>query len=106
MPFAAEEKVSVRLLQEELESWRPFVEALRFEDRRVAREMMESCWRYLEAVEQSGKDCLTEPFFLTVLLAQERRLRGFEAGLEKLKGEVEAWKYKADPQEPISPEAQ
>jgi len=87
-----EEKVNVRLFKEELESWRPFIEALRFEDRQVAREMMESCWRYLEAVEQSGKDYLTEPFFLTVLLMQERRLRGFEGELEKLKGEVEAWK--------------
>jgi len=90
-----EEKVSIRLLKEELESWRPFIEALRFEDRQVARDMMESCWRYLEAVEQSGKDYLTEPFFLTVLLVQERRLRGFEHEFEKLKGEIEAWKSKA-----------
>ena len=90
-----EEKVSIRLLKEELESWRPFIEALRFEDRQVAREMMESCWRYVEAVEQSGKDYLTEPFFLTVLLVQERRLRGFEHEFEKLKGEIEAWKSKA-----------
>ena len=93
--MAVEEKVSVRLLKEELESWRPFVEALRFEDRQVARDMMESCWRYSEAVEQSGKEFLTEPFFLTVLLVQERRLRGFEYELEKLKGEIEAWKLKA-----------
>ena len=71
MPFTAEDKVTVRLLKEELEGWRPFVEALRFEDRQVAREMMESCWRYVEAVEQSGKEFLTEPFFLTVLLAEE-----------------------------------
>jgi hypothetical protein len=90
-----EEKVNVRLFKEELESWRPFIEALRFEDRQVAREMMESCWRYLEAVEQSGKDYLTEPFFLTVLLMQERRIRGFEGELQKLKAEVEAWKSRA-----------
>jgi len=89
---ATEERASARLLREELESWRPFVEALRLEDRKVAREMMESCWRYAEAIEQSGKDCLTEPFFLTLLLSQERRLRGFEAELERLRGEVEAWK--------------
>ncbi len=90
-----EEKVNVRLFKEELESWRPFIEALRFEDRQVAREMMESCWRYLESVEQSGKDYLTEPFFLTVLLMQERRIKGFEGELEKLKAEVEAWKSRA-----------
>ena len=93
--MAVEEKVSVRLFKEELESWRPFIEALRFEDRQVAREMMESCWRYLEAIEQSGKDYLTEPFYLTVLLVQERRLRGFEHELEKLRGEIEAWKSRA-----------
>jgi hypothetical protein len=92
---ASEEKVRIRLLKEELEGWRPFIEALRFEDRQVAREMMESCWRYAEAIEQSGKDYLTEPFFLTIMLMQERRLRGFETEFEKLKGEVETWKSKA-----------
>jgi len=93
--MASEEKISIRLLKEELESWRPFIEALGFEDRWVAREMLESCWRYAEAIEQSGKDYLTEPFFLTVLLVQGRRLRGFEAEFEKLKAEAKAWKSKA-----------
>ena|SRR5208282_1884570 len=88
----SEEKVSVRLLKAELESWRPFVEALRFEDRQVAREMMERCTRYAEAIEASGKEYLTEPFFLSVLLTQEKQVAGFEAELEKLRGEVEAWK--------------
>ena len=104
--MAVEEKVSVRLFKEELESWRPFVEALRFEDRQVAREMMESCWRYVEAVEQSGKEFLTEPFFLTVLLAQEKRLKEFDTEFETLKGEAEAWKSKAGPQISMSSEAQ
>jgi hypothetical protein len=87
-----EEKVSVRLLKQELESWRPFVEALRFEDRQVARDMMEGCTRYVEAIEASGKEYLTEPFFLTVLLAQERQIAALEADFERLRGEVEAWK--------------
>ena len=100
MPFAAEDKVTIRLLKEELEGWRPFLEALRFEDRQVAREMMESCWRYVEAVEQSGKEFLTEPFFLTVLLAQEKRLKEFEAEFERLKGEVAAWKSRAGSHSP------
>jgi len=104
--MAVEEKVSVRLLKEELESWRPFVEALRFEDRQIAREMMESCWRYVEAVEQSGKEFLTEPFFLTVLLAQERRLKEFEAEFETLKAEIETWKSRAAPQISIPSETQ
>ncbi|MGD0638679.1 MAG: hypothetical protein ABSA72_11645 [Nitrososphaerales archaeon] len=106
MPFAAEDKITIRLLKDELESWRPFVEALRFEDRQVAREMMESCWRYAEAVEQSGKEFLTEPFFLTVLLAQEKRLKEFEAEFETLKAEVEARRSRTGSQEPISAEAQ
>jgi hypothetical protein len=106
MPFAGEDKVTIRLLKEELEGWRPFVEALRFEDRQVAREMMESCWRYVEAVEQSGKEFLTEPFFLTVLLAQEKRLKEFDTEFETLKGEAEAWKSRAGPQISMSSEAQ
>ena len=106
MPFAGEDKVTIRLLKEELEGWRPFVEALRFEDRQIAREMMESCWRYVEAVEQSGKEFLTEPFFLTVLLAQERRLKEFEAEFETLKAEIETWKSRAAPQISIPSETQ
>jgi hypothetical protein len=106
MPFACEDKITIRLLKEELEGWRPFVEALRFEDRQVAREMMESCWRYVEAVEQSGKEFLTEPFFLTVLLAQEKRLKEFDTEFETLKGEAEAWKSRAGPQISMSSEAQ
>ena len=106
MPFACEDKITIRLLKEELEGWRPFVEALRFEDRQVARELMESCWRYVEAVEQSGKEFLTEPFFLTVLLAQEKRLKEFDTEFETLKGEAEAWKSRAGPQISMSSEAQ
>lgn len=93
--MSAEKRVSVRLLKQELESWRPFVEALRFEDRQVAREMMDECWRYVEAIEVSGKEYVTEPFFLTTLLAQEKRIRGFETQFDRLKAEVEAWKSKA-----------
>jgi hypothetical protein len=89
---SGEEKVRVRLLREELKSWRPFVEALRLEDRQVAREMMERCTRYVEAIEASGKEYLTEPFFLSVLLVQEKQIRAFEAELRALRGEAEAWK--------------
>jgi len=92
---ANEERVSVRLLRQELESWRPFIEALRFEDRQVARQMMESCWRYVEAIEASGKDYVTEPFFLTLLLVQERRLRALEDEFEKLRSEAGSWRPKA-----------
>ena len=84
--------MSVRLLREELESWRPFVEALRLEDRQVARDMMERCTRYVEAIEASGKEYITEPFFLSVLLVQEKQIRAFEAELRTLRGETETWK--------------
>ena len=90
--MSGEERVRVRLLREELKSWRPFVEALRLEDRQVAREMMERCTRYVEAIEASGKEYLTEPFFLSVLLVQEKQIRAFEAELRALRGEAEAWK--------------
>ncbi len=90
--MTSEESISIRLLKQELESWRPFIEALRFEDRQVARDMMEKCTRYVEAIETSGKEYLTEPFFLTVLLMQERQLRAFEAEFNKLRAEVESWK--------------
>jgi len=86
------ERPTVRLLRQELESWKGFIEALRGDDRAVAQEMMDACLKYVEAIEQSGKDYLTEPFFLSILLDQHKKIRAVEKEVGRVLEEVETWK--------------
>jgi hypothetical protein len=88
-------QVTVRLLKRELESWRPFIDALRADDREIARSLLEKCWQYVDAIESSEKNYLVEPFFLTTLLTQEKRLRALEAEMTRLREEVDGWKSRA-----------
>jgi len=90
-----ETEPTTNLLKEEIESWKPFNDALRGEDRAIAKELMEKCWRYAPAIESSRKKYLVEPFFLTILLTQERRIRWLESELKLLKEEIDVWKSKA-----------
>ena len=91
----ANTNVVIRLLKKELDSWRPFLDALREDDREVARKLLARCWKYVEAIESSGKPYLVEPFFLSVLLVQEERIAALESELEHLGKELEAWKPKS-----------
>ncbi|HXW37454.1 MAG TPA: hypothetical protein VEJ36_06110 [Nitrososphaerales archaeon] len=84
-----------RALKDELSSWQPFLDALRIEDRIVMRTLFEGCFRFSEAIESSGKRYLVEPFFMTVLLLQEEKVRALESQLGALREELEEWKSKA-----------
>jgi hypothetical protein len=88
-------ETTIRLLKRELDSWRPFIEALREDERFAVRNLLEKVWRYTEAIESSEKTYLVEPFLLAVLLAQEERVNFLEDETAKLRSEVEAWKAKA-----------
>lgn len=91
----ADTAVAIRLLKKEVDSWRPFLDALREDDRDVARKLLARCWKYVEAIESSGKPYLVEPFFLSVLLVQEERIAALESELEKLRKEMEVRSSKA-----------
>jgi len=84
-----------RLLKDEIESWKPFIDALRAEERSIVKDLIEQCWRYASAIESSKKTYLVEPFFLTILLIQEKRIRFLESGLKLLREEINVWKSKA-----------
>jgi len=88
-------ETTIRLLRRELDSWRPFLEALRQDERFAFRSLLEKVWKYAEAIERSGKTYLVEPFFLAILLTQEERIEFLEDEMAKLRSEVEAWKAKA-----------
>ena len=83
------DKPDGHLLQEEIESWRPFANSLRSEERVIFKALIEKCWRYSKAIESSKKRYITEPFFLTVLLIQQRTIEWLQSQLDELRREVD-----------------
>ena len=84
-----------KLLKDEIESWKPFVDALRAEDRAVVKDLMEECWRYASAMESSKKKYMVEPFFLSILLILGRKVGWLESEVQLLREEIDVWKSKA-----------
>ena len=74
-------------LDEEIESWKGFPWALRKEDLEFWNAMVKEVRdRFEEAVEKSGKTFTTDPFFMALLLAQQRMIR-------HLRGELKAFGF-------------
>ena len=72
------------LLDEEIESWKGFPWALRKEDLELWNAMIKEVREdFGEAVEKSGRTFTTDPFFMALLLAQQRMIR-------RLRGELSA----------------
>ena len=76
-------------LDEEIESWKGFPWALRKEDLELWNAMIEEVREdFREAVEKSGKTVTTDPFFMALLLAQQKMIRRLQATLKELGGHV------------------
>jgi hypothetical protein len=74
------------LLDDEIESWNGFPWALRKEDRELWDEMIKEVRQnYAEAVEQSGKPLTTDPFFMALVLAQQRIIERLRAEIGSMK---------------------
>jgi len=87
-----ETEPKVNLMKREVDSWRPFVDALRSDDREAARRMIQDCYRLAGAIESSGKTYTTEPFFFSLLLLQRETTVQLKAELEALEAKAGAWK--------------
>jgi hypothetical protein len=73
-------------LDEEIESWKGFPWALRKEDRELWDAMIKEVREdFKEAIEESGKDLTTDPFFMALLLAQQRLIVRLQTELKALK---------------------
>jgi hypothetical protein len=72
-------------LEEEIESWKGFPWALRKDDLELwdamIREVRDD---FREAVEKSGKPLTTDPFFMALLLAQQRMIKRLQGELRSL----------------------
>ena len=72
-------------LDEEIESWKGFPWALRKEDLELWNAMIKEVREdFGEAVERSGKTITTDPFFMVLLLAQQRMIRWLQSELKAL----------------------
>lgn len=64
-----------RHLKREVDSWRPYAEALRKEDRDVFREMMNDVAKaYGEAIELAERGYDTEAVMMSILLSQQKMI--------------------------------
>ncbi len=71
-------------LEDEIESWKGFPWALRKEDREFWDEMVDEVRQgYAEAVELSRKQLTTHPFFMALILAQQRTIERLKAQLRE-----------------------
>jgi hypothetical protein len=74
-------------LEDEIESWKGFPWALRKDDRELWDEMInEVRQHYARAVEESGKPITTDPFFMALLLAQQRTIEWLRTQLRDTEG--------------------
>ena len=69
-------------LEEEIETWKGFPWALRKDDLELWNRMIgEIRAGFAEAVEASGKTFATDPFFMALLLVQQKTIRRLESEL-------------------------
>jgi hypothetical protein len=73
-------------LEEEIESWKGFPWALRKEDRELWDAMIKEVRvENVHAVEQSRKDSTVDTFFMSLILAQQKKIKLLEAEIKTLK---------------------
>jgi hypothetical protein len=64
-----------RRLKQEIDSWRPYAEALRQDDREVFRDMMnEISAGYREAIDMAERGYDTEALMMSILLKQQKTI--------------------------------
>ena len=68
-------------LEPEISRWNGFARALRKDDREAFEEMMDMCRGYASEAGNATNPILFEPFIMSILLAQQKRIRTIEKEL-------------------------
>ena len=68
-------------LEGEISRWNGFVRALRKDDREAFKEMMDMCRGYASEAGNATNPILFEPFIMSILLAQQKRILTLEKKL-------------------------
>ncbi len=78
-----EKTANTSLVEDEIESWKGFVDALRTEDREIFKDMMNICRQYAVEIEAAERSITTEALFMTILLAQHKMIKWLQRQLQK-----------------------
>ncbi len=78
-----EKTANTSLVEDEIESWKGFVDALRTEDREIFKDMMNICRQYAIEIEAAERSITTETLFMTILLAQHKMIKWLQRQLQK-----------------------
>lgn len=65
-------------LESEINRWSGFARALRKEDREAFEELLDMCRSFASAGSNATNPILFEPFVMSILLAQQKKLRELE----------------------------
>jgi hypothetical protein len=75
--------MAVKRFEEEIQSWKGFLDALRADDRIVFRRMLIDLQKYAELIGQQENPA--EALLLAILLQQHKILKWLDAEIQKLK---------------------
>jgi hypothetical protein len=75
--------MAVKRFDEEIQSWKGFLDALRADDRIVFRRMLIDLQKYAELIGQQNNPA--EALLLAILLQQHKILKWLDAEIQKLK---------------------
>ena len=71
-------------LEDEIHRWSGFSRALRNEDREAFEAVMDACRSYASAGSNSTQPILFEPMVISILVAQQKRIRQIEKRLDAI----------------------
>ena len=77
-------------IMDELDGWRRFADALRADDRELFTEMLRLSHEYFPAMQARASPFPTEGLFMSLLLAQHKKIVSLAKEVERLKAEGHA----------------
>lgn len=75
-------------MEEEIHTWDGFARALRKDDKEAFNELMDMCRSFAMASSNATNPIIFEPMIMSILLAQQERIRTLEKKLNTIKSEA------------------
>jgi hypothetical protein len=75
-------------MEEEIHTWDGFARALRKDDKEAFDELMDMCRSFSVASSNATNPIILEPMIMSILLAQQERIRTLEKKLNAIKSEA------------------
>jgi hypothetical protein len=75
--------------KKEIDTWRPYVEALRMNDRQTLRDMLNSASSYSDAINHAERGYDTESLLMSIILNQQKTIDWLSSKMRGLKEELD-----------------